>query len=473
MDFSGLMKAGRANIVENCQILALILTLALGQWLFLIRSEAGGEGTLGIALAVLSAAFLRSRLPVFLLLLVIVIFFLQLFSLRSTEVEAEFALKSQWNFRVQSAAYRSYDGAFRVSLTGAGLKKVFARVPAEQDICLGHGSMLELKGRLEVWSRDENRPDPSSWQGYLFRKGYQGFLRVGEVLKVESKSSGCPRSRAKLIDRLFESFAGQEEALTVQLAATIGEKSLPGERVTELFKRAGLSHLLVVSGFHTGVVFTLVWSVLSFLLRSFDYYQMLPRMVLLSLFGLIASCYYVWIAGGEQATVRALLMLSLLSLARILGAKVTSVRNLLLTALGFLSFWPGAWLDMGPQLIFSALTGIILALKLADRVITETGILDRLTTGVFVSLLAWFFTAPVIYFWTEQLNPLQPVNNLLVTPLFSFFTIGLGLVALAFFQLGIPGSQHLVGLSLKLTETVIWVVDSLDRLAGSTGGWSY
>jgi hypothetical protein len=82
---------------------------------------------------------------------------------------------------------------------------------------------------------------------------------------------------------------------------------------------------------------------------------------------------------------------------------------------------------------------------------------------------AWLFTAPVIYFWTGQLNFLQPLNNFLFTPVFSFASIGMALVGLVLFYLGIPGANLILNSALKVTEGILWAMEKLDGLSSGLG----
>lgn len=202
------------------------------------------------------------------------------------------------------------------------------------------------------------------------------------------------------------------------------------------------------------------------LTNRINYFHLLPRAVLLSGLGLAVSCLYVWLAGGEQATLRALFMLFLFCCSRILGARLTSLRSLLLVALVFLSCWPGAWLDMGPQLIFLALFGIGIAVKLSQCITIVSVSLSKVITACLVSFFAWLFTAPVIYIWTGQFSLLQPINNLVVAPLFSLFSISLGLIGLLLIFFDLPGGTLVCKLSIEATELIIYLMERSDILGG-------
>jgi competence protein ComEC len=200
----------------------------------------------------------------------------------------------------------------------------------------------------------------------------------------------------------------------------LGEKTgLPPE-ADEAFRRAGVYHILAVSGFNVALLASSVFFVLSALGVS-------RRTTAMTAGAALAS--FALVVGGQASVLRATVMGLLLLAATLLDRESQLMNALALAALVLLAWRPGDLWDPGFQLSFAATAGII---YLAPAITSRLAVLGWprwLATAVAVSVGAQAAVMPVMLSHFNQLSLIGIAANLIVVPLAAVATT-LGMVAL-------------------------------------------
>ncbi|HEY5941756.1 MAG TPA: ComEC/Rec2 family competence protein [Solirubrobacterales bacterium] len=191
----------------------------------------------------------------------------------------------------------------------------------------------------------------------------------------------------------------------------LGEDEGIDARTEEDFRRSGLAHLLAVSGQNVTLLALLAMP----LLGAFG----VPlRERLLWVLALIAV--YVPVAGAGPSIQRAAVMGAVGVLATLGGRRSSRIYALALAALATLSVDPGIAADVGWQLSFAAVLGILLLASPLRRAIAgrvgEGAWRRALAEGVAVTVAATLATAPLIAFHFERLSTTTLVANVLALP---------------------------------------------------------
>ncbi len=261
------------------------------------------------------------------------------------------------------------------------------------------------------------------------------------------------RFSSRLAFRLSDGVGGDEGALAA--AMLLGRRDGLSDAVSRDFSRAGLSHLLALSGLHLSIVAGGVGWILSRL--------RLPRLIktpLLTLFLLI----YLALTGFPVSAVRAAIMLITLLAAYFSGADSDGVSSVFLAALLILIVSPEAIIDAGFMLSFAATFGITVFLpafvkkrreekpahgKIAARARKlGSSALSLLITG----LAANCFTLPVIWRMFGGISLAAPLSNMLITPLSGFF---LAVSAIFIPLAGIPFFGNAAAFAVRMTARVM------------------
>ncbi len=182
-------------------------------------------------------------------------------------------------------------------------------------------------------------------------------------------------------------------------------------RTIEDFRRSGLSHLLAVSGQNVALLALLAMPVLAAL-------GIPLRMRLVWVLGLIAV--YVPLAGAGPSIQRAGTMGALTVLATLAGRRASRFYALALAAIVTLAVDPQIAADVGWQLSFAAVLGILLlAGPLRDAIAAWIGVggWQRVVAeGAAMTIAATLATAPLIAFHFEALSTTTLIANLLALP---------------------------------------------------------
>jgi competence protein ComEC len=191
----------------------------------------------------------------------------------------------------------------------------------------------------------------------------------------------------------------------------LGEDAEIDAATVEDFRRAGLSHLLAVSGQNVALLALLAMPLLAALGMP------LPA----RLVWIIASiAVYVPLVGGGPSIVRAGVMGALTLLATLAGRRASRFYALAIAALVTLAIDPGIGADVGWQLSFVAVLGILVLARplraaVANRV-GSRGLPGALAEGTALTVAATVATAPLIAFHFGALSTVTLFANLLVLP---------------------------------------------------------
>jgi competence protein ComEC len=191
----------------------------------------------------------------------------------------------------------------------------------------------------------------------------------------------------------------------------LGEDEDIDAATVEDFRRAGLSHLLAVSGQNVALLALLAMPLLALL-------GMPLRARLLWIVAAIAV--YVPLAGGGPSIVRAGVMGALTLLATFAGRRASRLYTLAIAAIVTLAIDPRIGADIGWQLSFAAVLGILAIAQPLRRAIARalgSGVLrGALAEGMAVTAAATLATAPLIAFHFGELSTVSLIANLLVLP---------------------------------------------------------
>jgi competence protein ComEC len=179
----------------------------------------------------------------------------------------------------------------------------------------------------------------------------------------------------------------------------------------EDFRRAGLSHLLAVSGQNVTLLALLALPLLAAL-------GIPLRERLVWILALIAI--YVPLAGAGPSIQRAGVMGAVGVVATLAGRRASRLYALLVALGVTLAVDPGVAADIGWQLSFAAVTGIfLLAAPLREAIAARLGpggLRRTLAEGAAVTIAATLATAPLIAFHFETLSTTTLFANLLAMP---------------------------------------------------------
>ncbi len=302
-----------------------------------------------------------------------------------------------------------------------------------------YGDRLKIAGKLAP------ARDFVSMAGLVVR--YRDYLAVNEIYFQMFEPevafighdgsvvrSSLFRFKRALVEKSIRFLPEPESSLLGGLV--FGGRQSLGEEWNERFRRVGLSHIIVLSGFNLAVIAAVILRIL----------RPLPRRWGLPLAGL-AIILFTIMTGAEPATVRAAVMALIALLAVGTGRLYIAGRALVLAGLLMVVVNPKVLVfDLGFQLSFLATAGLIYLTPHLEKRLTFLTARSGVRTLVATTLAAQLAVLPWLILKTGQVPWLALPVNLLVLPvvpyamLFSFLTMAVGFLPGALAGLAWPAA---------------------------------
>ncbi|HVZ40792.1 MAG TPA: ComEC/Rec2 family competence protein [Candidatus Kapabacteria bacterium] len=335
------------------------------------------------------------------------------------------------------------------------------------------GDHVSIGGTLRV-------PDGPTLPGGFDQASYLAGRGTGFVMTSSRAASVqiLAREDLSILERLAlavkrevrafaETHVGGEEGAIVR-ALLVGDRSGIDPETSALYSRTGTVHVLSVSGLHVGVIALLLFVLVSWIPH---------RAVQFLLFtALIAP--YVLLTGAEAPILRSAIMAVTLMGARVAGRIGRPLNALGLAALLILMLDPDSLFDVGFQLSFASIAGIMLIAIPANRMVRvhlrlvhRWPALQWLVQAVVLSASAQIATLPIALYHFGAVSLIALVINIVVVPL---YTVALGAaLAGALAMPVLPALADCLGgsaaLALRLAGEVVALGAALPLASVTTG----
>ena len=338
--------------------------------------------------------------------------------------------------------------------------KVLAYVKKDSDSLKLHlGDILLFKGRFVKPAGPKN-PEEFDYRNYLNNLGinYVVFISKGRWKVLPSKEgfslSGIFSGlRHYLLQQLKNNgLRGNEYA--VAAAILLGDEQLIDPQIHQNYAAAGAVHILCVSGMHVGIIF-LIFSQLLFFLNRKKYGRWLKNTILVLLIWA-----YALLTGLSPSVTRAATMISLFIMADSLQRSYDPCNVLAASAFLLLVVNPMLLFNVGFQLSYAAVLGIIIFYQPIFRLLYFKSKVARiLWAAVVVSFSAQMGAFPVAAHYFHLFPDYFLITNLAIFGLaYLILTTGIALMLFSWF---IPMAKVLgiilSGFVLVLNKIVMFI----------------
>ena len=309
---------------------------------------------------------------------------------------------------------------------------------ADEDVPagLGRGARISLRARLMP------PPAPSvpgaydfervAWFAGLGATG-RGFAPVTVITPARARSD----LRVELTRHILTALPGSAGGVAAALA-TGDEGGIEAEDA-DAMRRAGLAHLLSVSGLHiTAVVGATMLIVLRLLALSPWLALRLRLPIVAAIAGAAAAVGYTLLTGSQVPTIRSCVGALLVLAALAMGREAMTLRLVATGATIVLIFWPETIAGPSFQLSFAAITAIV-ALHEHPRVVSwferrDDGVVRRVARGAASLLLTGLVVEaalmPIAVYHFHKAGLYGAAANIVAIPLTTFIIMPLEALAL-------------------------------------------
>jgi competence protein ComEC len=288
---------------------------------------------------------------------------------------------------------------------------------------------------------------------WLFAEGIgaQATVRQGELLQDVRWQGWLDRVRQQISQDIAAASGNAENAGVIRALAVADTSGLDKSQRNSLAV-TGTAHLLAISGLHVGLAYLLAFGLARLLLLPFG--RWLPDSQLLCLVsGWLVACMYAGLAGFSTATVRALVMLSVILLLLVARRRIRPLQSLMLALAVVLLTEPLAPLQAGTWMSFIAVAALMLWFM--PRRSNPGGWLSKsLQAQTAVMLVCFPFTA----WWFQMSSPAGFFANLLAIPWVSFVVVPLVLLAMVLWPVNQALFEGLVTLANQTADLLMWLL---------------
>ena len=264
-------------------------------------------------------------------------------------------------------------------------------------------------------------------------KGINATLWVqNNSFSVLESSLTLPNKIQRLQVRWIELIKEQSitnESKEILAALLLGDKRGVSKDISEQFSRLGLVHTLALSGLHISLVYGVGAFLLSLLLRNS------PRLQSVVLVFLIIA--YAVLTGLSPSVMRASLMFLLYAFSLLINRRTTAINIVFLSAFILLIYKPNLFYDVGFQLSYLAVIGIVYFYNKFKKHIEKRSLVIKFFFGLaLVSVSAqlstgllsvyYFHSFPISFLWANLII-LPLITLLLYAGLLYLFLLIIGL----------------------------------------------
>ena len=261
-------------------------------------------------------------------------------------------------------------------------------------------------------------PNEFNYKRFLAAKGIHFRQFLGKKLQVLPLKPSNELNFA--MEHLRHYFAGvidqyvqRPESKQIALALLLGQKESLGKEVKQAYSATGTQHILAVSGLHVGIIYSILLLPLTFFKQKG---QLLQKSYLILVLGLI--WIYALMTGFSPSVVRAVVMFSLVTLGQMRKRKPSIWNILAFSALLLLVLDPAIQTDLGFQLSYLAVAGIVGLQPILLRMWAPSNrVLDYFWQMATVTLAAQLITSPLTLHYFHTFPTYFLVANLLIVPL--------------------------------------------------------
>lgn len=263
-----------------------------------------------------------------------------------------------------------------------------------------------------------------SMSDYLTSKGAIGIVEITNWSYVEKQTSFVTflaerrYSIEKHIERTFP------KSLVVEAQALlIGEKDQMDDELQRAYQKLGITHLFAISGLHVALM---SWLFFEGLLRI-GVRKELATVVLLILLPV-----YGVIAGGAPSVWRAVSVVELMMILRMIKLDLPMDDALAFSFIGFVLLEPGVIFQIGFQLSYLAAVSLVYS----GTIFKQTK--NELARSFCITLVCQLLVYPLLLYHFYELSLSSFIVNIMFVPLFSIVILPFNLVVFVLTYLPLP-----------------------------------
>lgn len=300
----------------------------------------------------------------------------------------------------------------------SGKMLVYFSKDSMNKINLHYGDRIVFRKKLQPIKNSGN-PGAFNYERYAAFQGlfHSVFLQNNDWQKLNGTASSSFMSfiytaRENILTILRKHITAGENEVSIAEALLIGYTNDLDKDLVQAYSNTGVVHIIAISGMHLGLIYVvLVWIFARMpLIRKSKLVQAILILVALWLFSLLT--------GGSASVIRSAVMFTFITIGQSFDKRSSIYNSLAASAFVMLCYNPYYLWDVGFQLSYCAVVGIIIFQKpLYDLMYVRYWLPDKIWQLASVSIAAQILTFPVCLYYFHQFPNLFLFTNMLAVPL--------------------------------------------------------
>ena len=275
-----------------------------------------------------------------------------------------------------------------------------------------------------------NNPGGFNYSKYMLfqQTTHQVFVKANQYALVSGSHKNIIMQfvysiKASIINTLQKYIVGSKKVIGIAEALLIGYKEDLDKDVVQAYSNTGVVHIIAISGMHLGLIYAgLVWL---FVRLPFTKQSTLARVIfILSLLWL-----FTLVTGASASVLRSAVMFTCIIIGKEFFKQASIYNSLATSSFLLLCYNPFLVWDVGFQLSYSAIIGIVWLQKPIENLFYFKNIIGQhIWQMSSITLAATLLTLPICIYYFHQIPTTFLITNLLCVPLSSlilFAEIGL------------------------------------------------
>lgn len=272
-------------------------------------------------------------------------------------------------------------------------------------------------------------PNQFDYKQYLASKGIINsvFIPINKFSIVANEQSiyTIAQNLRQSIINQFEKAGLNDNELDILSALFLGHKQSLSKETKTSYTDAGAMHVLAVSGLHVGIILYLLTYLFDFVFGKSKKSKLKVILILLLIWA------FALITGLSISVLRSAVMFSFIAIGNLIANKINIYNSIAASAFVILLINPNALFDVGFQLSYIAVIGIVyFHPKIYNLFYVKYKLLNHIWNITAVSISAQIVTVPLSIYYFHQVPIYALFSNLFVI-YFAIVIISLGIIALA------------------------------------------
>ncbi len=330
---------------------------------------------------------------------------------------------------------------------------------------LQYGDRILLNKNLQVIKNSGN-PGAFDYKRYAaFQSIFHNvFLKEKDWVMLPEKNINrfkqfIYNSRKNILFILQKNIPAGKDELGIAQALLIGYTNDLDKDLVQAYSNTGVVHIIAISGMHLGLIYImLVW-----IFSKMPFISKLKTMQVV----LILSCLWMFalLTGGSASVLRSAVMFTFITLGKNLSKRASIYNSLAASAFVMLCYNPYFLWDVGFQLSYLAVIGIILVQKpIYNWFYIKNKPVNEIWKLMAVALAAQVLTFPICIYYFHQFPNLFLITNIFAVPVSS---------VILFAEIGLVAFSWMSTVGFYLGKIIGWMIWGMNWVILKINGLSF